>query len=198
MKTIQRRKRHIGYRLRFLVKTVFIALGLVLLCTHLQLLLSLPKFFSMMRKVSSWATIPMGGPTEAYPLDELKQVARFLSKQPSRERRIMIVVYSIYAKAQGDDTASSKLYLLLRVLFDVPEAYPRDKAKFFGGWRGWLENRASPESDTANLLWPLGYHDQRLALVDSMTGYFGLPYDGLGEYDYFASHFPLRSADELE
>ena len=49
-----------------------------------------------------------------------------------------------------------------------------------------------------NLLWPLVYEDEQLVLQGTIFAYRGFPYDGMGEYDYFASHFLLRSVDELK
>jgi hypothetical protein len=53
-------------------------------------------------------------------------------------------------------------------------------------------------SMTVDLLWPLGYQDGQLILKSAYFAYSGFPYDGIGEYDYFASHFPLRSVDDLK
>ena len=202
MKTNHTYKHFTHRRLRYFGKMALLALGLffsILICIHSRLILSLPKFFCMMREVPPWTTVNVNVPAETYPLDKLKRVACFLLKQSERDRRVIVATYNIYARAHTDDLPiSSKLYLLLRLIFDVPEEYSRNNAKFFGGWRGWLEERTLAEGGTANLLWPLGYQSQRLVLKGTLAGYYGLPYNGLGEYDYFASHFPLRSVDVLK
>jgi hypothetical protein len=154
------------------------------------------SFFDMMEKVPAWTTVA-SYELDTYPLDEMKQIARFLLEQPERDRRRMIAAYCAYAEPHTDDLALlSKVYLLLRLLFDVPEE--SDVVAIFGAWMG--ENGPYPYngSETVNLLWPLGYQDQRLVLKSGFEMYLGGPYNGLAEYDYFASHFPWRTTDELE
>ena len=202
MKIICMNKEHIGRRLRFLGRIVLLALGLLLLifvCIHMQFLSSMTRFLYMMGKIPAWTTVD-SDTVETYPLDDMEQIACLLLKQSERDRRCMIAVYNAYARIRADHIShSSKLYLLLRLLFDVPEEYPADAARFFGGWVGLEDPRRTlPESETVNLLWPLGYQDQQLVLKGTFWLYFGLPYNGLGEYDYFVSRFLLRSVDDLE
>ena len=216
MNTTIKNKEHPVRRLCHLGKRVLLALGLILLlllCLHLRLILSTIKFFQMMERVPSWTEVTNANTMETYPLDEMKQVACWLLEQPDQNRRRIIAAYQIYieicswkAGAFDDLPPASKIFVLLRLLFDVPEEYPRDEARFFGGWiilrvredGDWTMDDPPTREGTVNMLWPLGYEDGRLVLKGTIFAYRGFPYDGLWEYDYFASRFPLRAADELK
>jgi hypothetical protein len=191
-------KKTAASRLRYCGKIALLCLVLVLsvsTCTSLRLF-SRIKFFYMMDRVPAWTTVGFYE-LETYPLDDLKQIARFLLEQPEQDRRRMIAAYCAYAEPRTDDLALlSKLYLLLRLLFDVPE--DADVAAVFGGWMGEGGPYPYDGSETINLLWPLGYQDHRLVLKSGLGQYLGAPYNGLAEYDYFASHFLWRTMDELE
>jgi len=184
---------------------VLLALGLVLLIVtsiHLQFILSVAKFFYMIERIPPLTEAINGDVVEAYPLNEMKQIACFLLEQPEQSRRHVIAVYQDYIeiRAQNDIgnsiPSAFKLYVLLRLLFDVPEDYPRNEARFFGGWMASLPRERN--SETVDMLWPLGYQNDQLIIKDSYSTYSGSVYNGLGEYDYFADRFPLRSVGDLE
>jgi hypothetical protein len=186
-------------RLSSFGKVLLFVLGLTLLtlvCTQLRFILSAASFFSMMGGVS---VLEDAQHTEAstYSLNEMKKIASFLLEQPERERRQLIAVYSLYAENHSASVSLTfDLFVLLRLLFDLPQTYPSDDVKYFGGWT-WLE---PPEcrDEMCNLLWPLQCQDGQLILSAVPNGYFGIPYDGLGEYYYFSSRFSLRAVDHWE
>jgi hypothetical protein len=134
---------------------------------------------------------------EDYPLERLKQVAMFLLEQPGVERRLIIAAYSRDVKSRSDVfEAYFDLFILVRLLFDVPEAHPEDDSRGFAGW--YLPSRPECTNEKCNLLWPLARENGELILQDIPLAYFGNLYSGLAEYDYFASRFPPRTIDELE
>ena len=86
-----------------------------------------------------------------------------------------------------DVSSMSRLYVLNRYVFNVPE-----KAKFdrptFGGWMGVPHN-----SEEINLLWPLSYDQEgKLALTGQFGGYLGDDYLAIQELDYFRSIYGAR------
>jgi hypothetical protein len=87
----------------------------------------------------------------------------------------------------------SRLYVLSRYIFNVPE-----RAKFdsptFGGWMGVPHN-----SEEINLLWPLSYDQQgNLALTGQFGGYMGDDYLAIQEFDYFRSAYGARRNKERQ
>jgi hypothetical protein len=85
---------------------------------------------------------------------------------------------------------ASGLYLVLRLLFDLPDAYPLDETKVFGGWV-----HPSIGRDPFDLSWPVRVDaDEKTFSVDRFRSYRGKGYDAIGEYDFLSERFPLRAA----
>ena len=81
----------------------------------------------------------------------------------------------------------SRIFLLNRYLFQVPEKSPVD-GKLFGGWAG-----TPIENGVVNRLWPFSYNSQNeLQLTGDFEGYYGNGYKGVEEFDYFQKTFGLR------
>jgi hypothetical protein len=138
--------------------------------------------------------------TEPY-LSDLIQVAHFLLIRSDEDRYRMIFFYNFWANMDTDPSGKYRdrvvnLYLLQRLLFDLPQDYPKDKAKSFVAiiWDG---QNISDNENIVNMLWPLEYVDEHLTIKATLGGLYGL-YDGAKEYDYFSTHFRLRSLDALE
>ena len=84
-----------------------------------------------------------------------------------------------------------KIYILIRIAFEAPIEYPLPKGRdniFFGGWGGVpVLNRK------VRLRWPVDYGpDGSVSITGRFEGYMGEPYWGVGEFDFFAKHFPRR------
>ena len=88
------------------------------------------------------------------------------------------------------DQQWSKIFLLLRVMFDLPEAVSPQKACFFGGWM--IPWRASEVEGNANLAWPMRWRSGKPELVACFTGYKGPPYQAEEEYRYYLESYPFR------
>lgn len=190
-----------GKRILLLLSVVL----LIVLLINLKLIISTLRFFYLMNQVPPWSS--WQGPPETYPLDKLKEVALFLLEQPEHNHRHIIIMYQTYIEVRSwkdgafeDVPPASKLYLLLRLLFQVPEEHPSDDSRFFGDWIGIPAgpHQRDPDNTFTNLLWPLGYEDHNLVLKASYLNYRGFPYSGLAEYDYFSSRFQLREKPELK
>jgi hypothetical protein len=186
-------------RIRIIRYIILSLVILFLMIVHIWVFPPL-KLFYILHQGAPWPEREFGIPAEAYSLSHTKQAACFLLNHSEAERRRIIVVYLSHTNAflpLGD--ASDRLYLLLRVLFDLPQEYPAREAKSFaayivlGGPHPY-----DPDKESVNLLWPLGYQDGKLVLTNQTVGYIGPPYEGLDEYDYFAARFPLRSREELD
>jgi hypothetical protein len=81
---------------------------------------------------------------------------------------------------------AAKVYVLIRVLFDVPDSVPWEEAMSTGQFNP--PNRGQG----VDMLWPLKKTAQGdLILVGSANGpYSGPKYDGLKDFEYVAKHFP--------
>ncbi len=202
-------------RSRYLIRSILPILALLLLLFLIargRLVVSTVEFFYQMEKLPPWPGKVSENTREAYPFDQMRQIAHRLLEQPEQDRRQVIAAYHTYIKLCDYESSpaaarpASKLYVLLRLLFDVSEDYPRDQAKFFGAWTILrMEDNSqimlpptSEDERTINLLWPLGYENGRLVLKGAVVSNRGFTYDGLGEYDYFVARFPFRAMEDLK
>jgi hypothetical protein len=89
--------------------------------------------------------------------------------------------------------AESKLFLLMRVVFDLPETAPEHERRSFKGWVNWPVADAGEE---VNLAWPLSWRSGRPQLLSSYEGSEGLPYAAALEYQHLRDHYPFRDLPE--
>jgi hypothetical protein len=123
-------------------------------------------------------------------LDACEEIAR---EETPTIRAAMAAYVSGESQVPGGTNidAMSKVYVLNRVLFDVPGWRPLADARFFGGWVG-----VPQKEGRVDLLWPLSVTaDGTLKLTGGPPGYSGDAYDALGEFDHFASRFGRRASD---
>ena len=95
------------------------------------------------------------------------------------------------SKLLSDDDVStatlSRVFLLNRFLFEVPESSSLDY-KIFGGWVG-----IPIDAGKINRLWPISRDAKgNLIIVGEFGGYFGHRYQALEEFDWFHHTFGLR------
>jgi hypothetical protein len=91
-------------------------------------------------------------------------------------------------------TSESKPFLLMRVVFDLPEVAPQQSRFSFKGWTNW------PQADAqgnVSLAWPISFRDGKPELVAPYEGSEGKPYEAAAEYRYLRDHFPYRRLEDL-
>ncbi|MEP7238479.1 MAG: hypothetical protein ABI685_11460, partial [Ferruginibacter sp.] len=85
----------------------------------------------------------------------------------------------------------SKAYLLLRVLYQLPQEMSSNNAKTFGGWI-----HPSTGKSNFNMAWPVSVNQTPSGItinVENYQGFLGRGYDAAAELDYFNSNFPKRN-----
>jgi hypothetical protein len=114
----------------------------------------------------------------------------------SAARRQLVMAYAARYCAQPLDYAQcSKLYLLLRVIFELPRELDRAHAAAFGGW---VHPGVFDDRPTFDVSWPVRVDaPARRMAISPCAGYLGSPYLAALEYDWFAASFPLRSPGAL-
>lgn len=155
------------------------------------------KFFFMMAETKPWTQVDNRDPYGRELVKQTKEVACFLLRHSEKDRRTLISSYNALIHRGAGASRDAKLHLLLRLIFDVPQAQPTGEAAIFGGWMGEGSPYPYHETQYTNLLWPLSTNMSKLVIKVGHTSYIGAPYNGLAEYDYFVSKFPLRSEQEL-
>lgn len=151
----------------------------------------------MMGGIKPWTQVDNSDPYGRELVKQTKEVACFLLRHSEKERRTLISFYNALIHKGVGASRDAKLHLLLRLIFDVPQAQPTNEAAIFGAWMGEGSPYPNNETQYTNLLWPLSPGTSKLTIKAGHTSYIGAPYNGLAEYDYFVSKFPLRSEQEL-
>jgi hypothetical protein len=83
----------------------------------------------------------------------------------------------------------TRLFLLLRVVFDLPERVPAGERRVFKGWVNWPE----PDAEgNVNLSWPVSWQGGRPVLLARFEGADGPRYGAGEEYRHLFASAPVR------
>jgi len=138
-----------------------------------------------------WTT-PVWSPERVAADLALEALGREFQAFPYSDARLVVERFSALAMRKSGTAeldAQSKLYVLLRFYFDVPEKERRGEAEYFGNWLG------GPYDDAhVYLIWPVSVTDGNVRITGAYKGYLGETYDALGEFDFFASRYNRRAA----
>jgi hypothetical protein len=106
--------------------------------------------------------------------------------------RNSLLIYENACKGTTDYVENmSKVYLLLRVLYQLPQEMNSSNVKTFGGWI-----HPSVGKSYYNLAWPVLVNQTNNGItinVDKYQGFLGRGYDAAAELDYFNANFPKRN-----
>jgi hypothetical protein len=95
---------------------------------------------------------------------------------------------------QNDYLEDSKAFLLLRVMFDLPE-----HGKGRPGGPGWLTERRDLNTDgTVNLAWPVVWNKGQPFLASDFLGYEGFAYSAKADYLFLSSHYSKRDLSNFK
>ena len=124
--------------------------------------------------------------------DPLRKAAAAFLSLSEPERQHWVRQYSAnHCFPRIDLPKASGLYLLFRLVFDLPAEFPREETKVFGGW---LHASTTKHSEPFDLSWPAALDlKNNTVRIDRFRGYRGKGYDAIGEYEYFLEKFHLRS-----
>jgi hypothetical protein len=96
---------------------------------------------------------------------------------------------AVASEFSGDYEDESKVFILMRVVFDLPVSALESECLSFKGWTNW------PLPDAAghvNLSWPVEWRYGKPSLLAHYEGSEGVPYGAAEEYEYFRARFPFR------
>ena len=94
-----------------------------------------------------------------------------------------------------DDTEESSLFLLMRVMFELPEAAPVAERRQRKGWTNWP---APDAQGNISLAWPLTWAHGEPGLVASYEGSEGPPYPAVTDYRYLLANYPFRTREQAQ
>jgi hypothetical protein len=134
----------------------------------------------------SWTLIP---PEDGAARTRLLAALEPLRKKSTDEIREGVLKYVAKLKPEDRTDGMSKIYVLNRIIFNVPSDELKCHAVFFGGWIG-----VPVEGDKINMMWPIGKDDKcHLVIAGVFSGYAGEAYRPLAEFDHFKTTYGRRS-----
>lgn len=140
---------------------------------------------TQIESIPAWTNQPYG----RIETDKLSAAIRGVKEFSDSDIRTGIIGFmDIHRNDSNQEESWSKVYLLLRALFNVPASADGADAKTFGGWLG-----VPTLEEGYNLLWPLTVNERgRIAVTGQFAGYLGRPYDAVGELQFFSKQFGRR------
>ncbi len=114
-----------------------------------------------------------------------------LTTTPATLHNSLVNYQNTFANASDYVEQMSKVYLVLRVMYQLPQQMSSNNAKVFGGWI-----HPSTGSASFNMSWPISATQSASGWQVSISGYRGYMtrgYDAAAELDYFNSNFQKRN-----
>lgn len=84
----------------------------------------------------------------------------------------------------------SKPFILMRVIFDLPQEIAVEERKSFKGWINWPLEDSNGNVDYS---WPIQWDNGVPMFVSSYEGSEGKLYEAILEYEYLLNHYPFRN-----
>ena len=132
----------------------------------------------------------------SYPITsaQLVNVAKQLqmTTTPATLHNSLVNYEKTFAHASDYIEQMSKVYLVLRVMYQLPQEMNSSNAKVFGGWI----HPSVGNNSGFNMSWPVSATQSPSGWQVSIQGYLGYmtrAYDAAAELDYFNSNFPKRN-----
>lgn len=124
-----------------------------------------------------------------------RNAARLLQSSKPEEVEIALARFLDEADGFTGVENETRLFLLMRIVFHLPDHAPADQRCIFKGWINWP---AIDAEGNVNLSWPVHWQDGRPVLIAPFEGAEGPRYGAVEEYRHLITHFPfreLRTAD---
>jgi hypothetical protein len=134
---------------------------------------------------------PYRGQSEATDLSKYLVVAAVA--QRSTDDIFLKALGQYFEMTDFKDDEDSKVFLLLRVVFDVPEDAPASELVPSKGWVNWPE----PVDGRVSIAWPLSFKGEEVRLVAYSVGSMGPSYNWPGEYNRFRTKYRFRPLEKL-
>lgn len=125
---------------------------------------------------------------------ELVNTARQVQQTstPSSLRNSLVNYEKAFAGTTEYVTQMSKVYLVLRMMYILPQAMNSNNAKTFGGWI----HPSIANGSNYNMSWPIAVTQSPSGIVvniDKYKGFIGRGYNAAAELDYFNANFDKRN-----
>jgi hypothetical protein len=124
------------------------------------------------------------------------QTAKLIQECDERERvQLFEKIRERYTKRDDNDELQSKLFILIRIVFDLPVKIDSSMFRSFKGWDNWPK---PDDSGKVSVSWPIGWEKGKPFLADFYKGSSGKPYALKEEYEYFKKAYAYRKISGIE
>lgn len=145
------------------------------------------NLIKLISEMPAWSDLFVDNKNERGNVPEFLQQIALVSTENIRQAMSAYVEISKNSEMGYDVSAMSRLYVLNRYLFNVPDKVESQKTRF-GAFSG-----IPTEANTINELWPLSMNTNgKLILEGKFSGYFGESYLAVQEFDYFNELYGRR------
>jgi hypothetical protein len=159
-------------------------------CTPVQVnqLKSIPMTVRMIQMIPSWTIDYSASDQEAFRA-QIKVLKQYSETEIAEAVHWIETNYDSRCVEEYTDHMT-RIFLMMRALYDVPEQVPRNLARNYGCW---VREGARDSKDQFDLQWPLRNVNGELTVVGKFAGSNCLHYNASGELRYISSYFPRRS-----
>lgn len=139
-----------------------------------------------LRSLAPWGTDPdfVAGDWRNY-----IEAARLVQKSELADVKRGLAAFLDEADGLTGVRNETRVFLLMRVVFDLPDCSPLDQRRIFKGWVNWPE---PDDEDSVDLSWPVGWRNGHPFLLAHYEGADGPRYGAIEEYRDLISRFPFR------
>jgi hypothetical protein len=148
--------------------------------------MSLPQLLASFRCLPPWgADDPGPGGWRAY-----EDAARLVQRVNPAEMDQAMAEFLNEAKGDAEAANETRLFLLSRVVFDLPDRVLAARRRVFKGWINW----PAPDCEgMVDLGWPIRFGPRGPSLVAANEGSDGPRYGAVEEYRYLRENFGSRN-----
>jgi hypothetical protein len=173
-----------------------------------------PKHFALIEKLEGLEPWESGTYSQSG-WDRLVALAQLVQRTDPNEVSAALDAFLQRHHQQREPWEETKPYLLLRVVFDLPEDAPAAKVRYFDGFLTHRLNVVAGQRSTnpllmfdqrfsivagqrrVNLAWPITWGGGRPRLLAVAIASIR-PYKAVDEFKYFQSHFSMRNLSRYQ
>lgn len=145
---------------------------------------------SLLDAIATLAPWPPGGDLSPEHWDQYITAAEAVQRADRDDVERSLTDFLAHRRGIEGAAAETSLFLLMRVVFDLPEKAPASERRSFKGWINWPPT--APDG-MVSLAWPVSWESRRPTLVAPYEGSEGPRYGAAEEFRYLLDRYPFRA-----
>lgn len=148
--------------------------------------ITVPDLLASLRRLPPWRR---NAGFSARDISAYEEAARLVQGAAPKEVQEALATFQIQADLSAWIDNETRLFLLMRFVFDLPESAPAAERHIFWGWVNWPE---PGQGGQVNLSWPFSFASGRPVLLAGFEGAEGACDAAVEEYRDLLARFPFR------